>query len=64
MLLVPFFFRWLEALLFGDHHAYGERGAFVSTAAAGVMQRWPDSIAKGLISACQPPVTFSVWAQQ
>lgn len=33
--------------LFGDHHAYGEEGVRFYTRFKSVMQRWPDSIAKG-----------------
>ena len=33
--------------LFGDMHAYGEEGARFYTKQKSVMQRWPDSIAKG-----------------
>jgi len=33
--------------LFGDHHAYGEEGVRFYTRYKSVMQRWPDSIAKG-----------------
>ncbi|WP_027602840.1 MULTISPECIES: CoA-acylating methylmalonate-semialdehyde dehydrogenase [Pseudomonas] len=33
--------------LFGDHHAYGEEGWRFYTRYKSVMQRWPDSIAKG-----------------
>ncbi|MBN4673958.1 CoA-acylating methylmalonate-semialdehyde dehydrogenase [Pandoraea nosoerga] len=33
--------------LFGDHHAYGEEGIRFYTRFKSVMQRWPDSIAKG-----------------
>ena len=33
--------------LFGDHHAYGEEGLRFYTRYKSVMQRWPDSIAKG-----------------
>lgn len=33
--------------LFGDHHAYGEEGIRFYTRYKSVMQRWPDSIAKG-----------------
>ncbi|WP_349618053.1 CoA-acylating methylmalonate-semialdehyde dehydrogenase [Azotobacter salinestris] len=33
--------------LFGDHHAYGEEGMRFYTRYKSVMQRWPDSIAKG-----------------
>jgi len=32
---------------FGDHHAYGEEGVRFYTGYKSVMQRWPDSIAKG-----------------
>jgi len=33
--------------LFGDHHAYGGEGVRFYTRYKSVMQRWPDSIAKG-----------------
>ncbi len=33
--------------LFGDHHAYGPEGVRFYTRHKAVMQRWPDSIAKG-----------------
>ena len=33
--------------LFGDHHAYGEEGVRFYTRNKSIMQRWPDSIAKG-----------------
>ncbi|RED00959.1 CoA-acylating methylmalonate-semialdehyde dehydrogenase [Ectopseudomonas oleovorans] len=33
--------------LFGDHHTYGEEGLRFYTRYKSVMQRWPDSIAKG-----------------
>jgi malonate-semialdehyde dehydrogenase (acetylating)/methylmalonate-semialdehyde dehydrogenase len=33
--------------LFGDHHAYGEEGVRFYSRYKSVMQRWPDSIAKG-----------------
>ncbi|PAU51466.1 CoA-acylating methylmalonate-semialdehyde dehydrogenase [Pseudomonas indica] len=33
--------------LFGDHHAYGEEGLRFYTRYKSVMQRWPESIAKG-----------------
>lgn len=33
--------------LFGDHHAYGMEGVRFYTRYKSVMQRWPDSIAKG-----------------
>ncbi|OOV94748.1 CoA-acylating methylmalonate-semialdehyde dehydrogenase [Pseudomonas sp. MF4836] len=33
--------------LFGDHHAYGEEGMRFYSRYKSVMQRWPDSIAKG-----------------
>jgi len=33
--------------LFGDHHAYGEEAVRFYTRYKSVMQRWPDSIAKG-----------------
>jgi malonate-semialdehyde dehydrogenase (acetylating)/methylmalonate-semialdehyde dehydrogenase len=33
--------------LFGDHHAYGEEAVRFYTHYKSVMQRWPDSIAKG-----------------
>jgi malonate-semialdehyde dehydrogenase (acetylating)/methylmalonate-semialdehyde dehydrogenase len=33
--------------LFGDHHAYGVEGVRFYTRYKSVMQRWPDSIAKG-----------------
>jgi len=33
--------------LFGDHHAYGEEGLRFYSRYKSVMQRWPDSIAKG-----------------
>jgi len=33
--------------LFGDHHAYGEEGIRFYSRYKSVMQRWPDSIAKG-----------------
>ncbi|MEJ0004062.1 MAG: CoA-acylating methylmalonate-semialdehyde dehydrogenase [Pararobbsia sp.] len=33
--------------LFGDHHAYGEEGVRFYTRYKSVMERWPDSIAKG-----------------
>ena len=33
--------------LFGDHNAYGEEGVRFYTRYKSVMQRWPDSIAKG-----------------
>ncbi|WP_338846465.1 CoA-acylating methylmalonate-semialdehyde dehydrogenase [Massilia sp. W12] len=33
--------------LFGDHHAYGEEAVRFYTQYKSVMQRWPDSIAKG-----------------
>jgi malonate-semialdehyde dehydrogenase (acetylating)/methylmalonate-semialdehyde dehydrogenase len=33
--------------LFGDHHAYGQEGVRFYTHYKSIMQRWPDSIAKG-----------------
>jgi malonate-semialdehyde dehydrogenase (acetylating) / methylmalonate-semialdehyde dehydrogenase len=33
--------------LFGDHHAYGEEAVRFYTRYKSIMQRWPDSIAKG-----------------
>lgn len=33
--------------LFGDHHAYGEEGVRFYSRYKSIMQRWPDSIAKG-----------------
>ena len=33
--------------LFGDHHAYGPEGVRFYTRHKAVMQRWPDSIARG-----------------
>ncbi len=36
-----------KASLFGDTHAYGEEGVRFYTKQKSVMQRWPDSIAKG-----------------
>lgn len=33
--------------LFGDHHAYGPEGVRFYTKHKAVMQRWPDSVAKG-----------------
>ena len=33
--------------LFGDHHAYGDEGVRFYSRYKSVMQRWPDSIAKG-----------------
>ncbi|MDY7532808.1 CoA-acylating methylmalonate-semialdehyde dehydrogenase [Pseudomonas sp. Bout1] len=33
--------------LFGDHHAYGEEGIRFYSRYKSIMQRWPDSIAKG-----------------
>jgi malonate-semialdehyde dehydrogenase (acetylating) / methylmalonate-semialdehyde dehydrogenase len=33
--------------LFGDHHAYGDEGLRFYTRYKSIMQRWPDSIAKG-----------------
>ncbi|MBS1943355.1 MAG: hypothetical protein JST38_21035, partial [Bacteroidetes bacterium] len=33
--------------LFGDMHAYGEEGVRFYTKQKSVMQRWPQSIAKG-----------------
>jgi malonate-semialdehyde dehydrogenase (acetylating)/methylmalonate-semialdehyde dehydrogenase len=33
--------------MFGDHHAYGEEGIRFYSRYKSVMQRWPDSIAKG-----------------
>ena len=33
--------------LFGDHHAYGDEGVRFYTRYKSIMQRWPDSIAKG-----------------
>ncbi len=33
--------------LFGDHHAYGTEGVRFYTRYKSIMQRWPDSIAKG-----------------
>jgi malonate-semialdehyde dehydrogenase (acetylating)/methylmalonate-semialdehyde dehydrogenase len=33
--------------LFGDHHAYGEEGVRFYTRYKSIMQRWPESIAKG-----------------
>ena len=36
-----------KASLFGDHHAYGPEGVRFYTRYKSVMQRWPDSIAKG-----------------
>lgn len=33
--------------LFGDHHIYGEEGIRFYTRYKSIMQRWPDSIAKG-----------------
>jgi malonate-semialdehyde dehydrogenase (acetylating)/methylmalonate-semialdehyde dehydrogenase len=41
------FLRRLEELLFGDLHAYGEEGVRFYTKQKSVMQRWPESIAKG-----------------
>jgi malonate-semialdehyde dehydrogenase (acetylating)/methylmalonate-semialdehyde dehydrogenase len=37
---------WKKSL-FGDMHAYGEEGVRFYTKQKSVMQRWPDSIAKG-----------------
>jgi len=37
---------WKQSL-FGDHHAYGEEGVRFYTRYNSVMQRWPESIAKG-----------------
>ncbi len=37
---------WKKSL-FGDHHAYGPEGVRFYTRQKAVMQRWPDSIAKG-----------------
>ncbi len=37
---------WKQSL-FGDHHAYGEEGVRFYTRYKSVMQRWPESIAKG-----------------
>ncbi|MHB1375024.1 MAG: CoA-acylating methylmalonate-semialdehyde dehydrogenase [Thauera sp.] len=37
---------WKQSL-FGDHHAYGEEGVRFYTRYKSVMQRWPDSTAKG-----------------
>jgi malonate-semialdehyde dehydrogenase (acetylating)/methylmalonate-semialdehyde dehydrogenase len=37
---------WKKSL-FGDYHAYGEEGVRFYTRYKSVMQRWPDSIAKG-----------------
>ncbi|WP_027800707.1 CoA-acylating methylmalonate-semialdehyde dehydrogenase [Paraburkholderia dilworthii] len=37
---------WKKSL-FGDHHAYGEEGVRFYTRYKSIMQRWPDSIAKG-----------------
>ncbi|HMZ84156.1 MAG TPA: CoA-acylating methylmalonate-semialdehyde dehydrogenase [Rhodocyclaceae bacterium] len=37
---------WRQSL-FGDHHAYGEEGVRFYTRYKSVMQRWPESIAKG-----------------
>jgi malonate-semialdehyde dehydrogenase (acetylating)/methylmalonate-semialdehyde dehydrogenase len=37
---------WKKSLL-GDMHAYGEEGVRFDTKQKSVMQRWPDSIAKG-----------------
>ena len=36
-----------KASLFGDCHAYGEEGVRFYTRQKSIMQRWPDSIAKG-----------------
>lgn len=36
-----------KASLFGDTHAYGEEGVRFYTRQKSIMQRWPDSIAKG-----------------
>ncbi len=36
-----------KASLFGDMHAYGEEGVRFYTRQKSIMQRWPDSIAKG-----------------
>ncbi len=33
--------------LFGDHHVYGDEGLRFYSRYKSVMQRWPDSIAKG-----------------
>ncbi len=38
---------WKQSL-FGDHHAYGEEGVRFYTRYKSIMQRWPDSIAKGV----------------
>ena len=37
---------WKQSL-FGDHHAYGEEGVRFYTRYKSIMQRWPDSTAKG-----------------
>ena len=37
---------WKKSL-FGDMHAYGEEGVRFYTKQKSVMQRWPESIAKG-----------------
>ncbi|MFM7254945.1 MAG: aldehyde dehydrogenase family protein, partial [Betaproteobacteria bacterium] len=37
---------WKQSL-FGDHHAYGEEGIRFYTRYKSIMQRWPESIAKG-----------------
>ena len=39
--------RWLETSLFGDLHAFGNEAVQFYTKQKSVMQRWPDSIAKG-----------------
>ncbi|CAB3760683.1 Malonate-semialdehyde dehydrogenase [Paraburkholderia solisilvae] len=36
-----------DSVLFGDHHAYGEDSVRFHTRYKSIMQRWPDSIAKG-----------------
>ena len=36
-----------KSSLFGDCHAYGEEGVRFYTRQKSIMQRWPDSIAKG-----------------
>jgi malonate-semialdehyde dehydrogenase (acetylating) / methylmalonate-semialdehyde dehydrogenase len=42
--------------LFGDHHAYGPEGVRFYTRHKAVMQRWPDSIARG------PEFAFPQWS--
>ncbi len=49
---IPVPMAWLsfggwKRSLFGDHHAYGEEGMRFYSRYKSVMQRWPDSIAKG-----------------